>query len=477
MTNKLIGRHEECEVLRKCMTSDESEFIIVCGRRRIGKTFLVEQIFDGIFDFRFVGSHNLRTRQQLATFAKALKKYSGTKYEPFKNWIDAFDALEEYLESLKNKKRKVIFIDEMPWIDSKRSNFIAALEYFWNSWAAHRNDIVLIATGSATSWMTDKLIKNRGGLHNRIRYRLYLKPFNLNETELYLRNLGINWDRYQILQTYMVTGGVPYYIKMMDPQLSLSQNIDALCFTPNGPLRNEFDELYNAIFTGAESYVSVVKKLSENKSGLTRAEISDKTKLSGAFLTRVLTNLERCNFIDKFYAFGNHKTQTKYVLTDFYTLFYFKFIEKDKSKDENWWTHHLESRSIAAWMGLTFENVCRLHHQQIKKALGIAGMATEVTTWSCAPNNTENTAGAQVDMVIERADRIIHLCEIKFSQYKYNITKEYEDKIRERCSLFIAKTKTKKTVVNTFITTFGLGEGKHHSIVHSEVTMNELFSR
>jgi hypothetical protein len=477
MTNKLIGRQEECDVLRRCMASDESEFIIVCGRRRIGKTYLVEQFFDGQYDFRFVGGHNLRTRQQLSTFAKALKDYSGTKYEPFKNWIEAFDALEEYLESLDNKKRKVIFIDEMPWIDSKRSNFIAALEYFWNSWAARRGDIVLIATGSATSWMTDKLIKNRGGLHNRIRYRLYLKPFNLNETEQYLQSLGINWDRYQILQTYMLTGGVPYYIKMLDPGLSLAQNIDSLCFAQNGLMRYEFDELYNAIFTGAESYISIVKKLSENKSGLTRNEISNATKLSGAFLTRVLANLERCNFIDKFYAFGNRTSQTRYVLTDFFTLFYFKFLEKDKSKDENWWTHHLDSRSISAWMGLSFENICKQHHAQIKQALGIAGMATEITTWQCAADDDENTHGAQVDMVIERADRIIHLCEIKFSRDKYNITKEYEEKIRDRRSLFITKTKTKKTVVNTFITTFGLGEGKHHSIVHSEVTMDELFMK
>jgi AAA+ ATPase superfamily predicted ATPase len=476
MTNKLIARHEECEILRRCMSSDESEFVIVCGRRRIGKTFLVEQFFEGKYDFRFVGGHNLRTRSQLNTFAKALKEYSGLKFPPFKDWIEAFDALEEYLGSLPKDKRKVIFIDEMPWIDSRRSNFISALEYFWNGWAAQRGDIVLVATGSATSWMTDKLIKNRGGLHNRIRYRIYLKPFNLKETEEYLISLGINWDRYQILQAYMLSGGVPYYLKMLNPELSLAQNIDQLCFSDTGQLRYEFDELYNAIFVEAESYIDIVKKLSENKSGLTRSEICERTNLSGSFLSRILTNLERCNFIDKFYPFGSKKTPVIYRLTDFYTLFYFKFIEHDKSKDDNWWTHHLTSAGVLSWMGFTFENICLLHHKQIKNALGISGMATEISTWRSKADEENNLPGAQIDLIIERADRIIHLCEIKFSKDKYVISKEYEDKVRDRSTLFKLKTKTTKSLVNTFITTFGVANGKHHSIVDNEITMDNLFT-
>jgi hypothetical protein len=458
------------------MESDESEFVIVCGRRRIGKTFLVEQFFNEHYDFSFVGGHNFKTRNQLNAFAKALKKYAGQDYAPFKNWDEAFDELEKYLDSLPQDQRKVIFIDEMPWIDSRRSDFLSTLEYFWNSWASRRGDIVLVATGSATSWMTDKLIKNRGGLHNRIRHRIYLKPFNLKETEEYLVSRGIRWDRYQILQTYMLTGGVPYYLKMLDEKLSLAQNIDVLCFAETGQLRYEFDELYNAIFTGAESYVNVARLLSENKAGLTRAEISERSQLSGAFLTRVLTNLERCDFVDKFYPFGNKKSEAIYHLTDFYTLFYFHFLENNRSMDDSWWTHHLDSRGISSWMGLTFETICLLHHKQIKAALGISGMATEVSTWRCLPDKVNNTPGAQVDLIIERADRIVHLCEIKFCQEKYNITKEYEEKLRERRGLFISRTKTKKAVVHTFITTFGLGEGKHHSLVHSEVTMDDLFA-
>ena len=476
MPYNLVAREKECQILQQSLDSKESEFVIICGRRRIGKTFLVEQFFNRKYDFKFVGGHNMRTRDQINSFAKALKKYSGKKQTSLKNWFEAFNALEEYLESLPNDRKKIIFIDEMPWMDSTRSDFISALENFWNGWASGESNVLLVATGSATSWMTDKLLKNRGGLYNRIRQRIYLKPFTLKETEEYLKSLDFDWDRYQILQSYMLTGGVPFYIKMLNPKLSLAQNIDNLCFNDYGMLRMEFDELYNSIFTGADSYIEVVRALSKNKSGLTRKEIIERTKLSGVFLTRILTNLERCNFIEKTNLFGNRKTEAIYKLVDFYTLFYFKFIENDLSKDEKWWTHHLDSGSIYGWMGLTFEMVCMLHQSQIKKALGISGMATTVSTWRCKPDSEKGTIGTQIDMIIERADRIIHLCEMKFSEGGFNITSEYETKLRNRRDIFREKTKTKKSIVHTFVTTYGVGEGKHHSIVHSEVTMDDLFN-
>lgn len=477
MTDKLIARDKECQLLQQSLQSDESEFVIICGRRRIGKTFLVEQFFERKYDFKFVGGHNMKTRDQLSNFAKALRKYSGKRHESFKTWFEAFDALEEYLESLPNERKKIVFIDEMPWMDSSRSDFISALENFWNGWANGESDILLVATGSATSWMTDKLLKNRGGLYNRIRQRIYLKPFTLKETEEYLKSQSFDWDRYQILQSYMLTGGVPFYLKMLNPKLSFAQNLDTLCFSDNGILRIEFDELYNSIFSRADSYIDIVRTLAKNKSGLNRQEISEKTNLSGAFLTKILTNLERCNFIEKTNVFGIRKRETIYKLVDFYTLFYFKFIEDNVSKDEQWWTHNLDSRSIYAWMGLSFELVCMLHHQQIKKALGISGMGTIVTTWRYKPKTDESgERGTQIDMIIERADRIVHLCEMKFSEGKFNITSDYETTLRKRRDIFKEKTKTKKSIVHTFVTTYGVGEGKHHSIVHSEVTMDDLFN-
>lgn len=476
MIKNLIGRQKECEVFEQCMNSNKSEFVIVCGRRRIGKTYLIDQYFGGCFDFKFVGGHNLRTREQLRSFAKALKKFSKTDQADFKDWTEAFDALESYLENLPKDKRKVIFIDEMPWMDTSHSNFVSALENFWNGWANAQYNIVLVATGSATSWMTDKLIKNRGGLHNRVTRRIYLSRFTLKETEEYLKARDSNWDRYEILQCYMLTGGVPFYLDMIDTRETMARNIDALCFSEDGALRDEFDELYNAVFTNADAYIGMVKLLASHKNGLTKTEIRTLLKtMNGLVLNRVLDNLEKCGFIGQRAVFGK-KTETVYRLVDFYTLFYFKFIENNKALDANWWTHHLNTPNINAWQGLTFETICMEHHEQIKRALGISGMATEVSTWRCAADEATGTPGAQIDMIISRADRYIHLCEMKFSQKPYNITADYEKKLRDRMAIFDLRTKNRKPLVHTFVTTFGLGEGKHHSIVHSEVTMDDLFN-
>lgn len=363
----------------------------------------------------------------------------------------------------------------MPWIDTNRSTFVEALENFWNGWANRRYDIVLIASGSATSWMADNLIENQGGLHNRITRRIYLEPFTLGETEEYFKSQDFYWTRYDILQCYMLTGGVPYYLNLLNPKLSVAQNIDALCFDENGPMRKEFNELYPALFCHVENYINIVTLLYQHKSGMTRKEIARNTKINGTVLNTVLENLEQCDFIDKMEIFGRESNMV-YRLVDFYTLFYFKFIADKHKLDEQWWSHHLDDAGIRSWQGLCFELICMRHHRQIKKALGISGMATSVYTWRCSPDEKENLPGAQIDMIIERADRLIHLCEMKFSQKAYNISADYEKKLRDRMWLFDLKTKNRKPLVHTFVTTFGLGEGKHHSIVHSEVTMDDLFN-
>lgn len=470
----LIGRHKECETLRECLTSSRSEFVIVCGRRRIGKTFLVDQFFEGNYDFSFVGKHKTKTQIQLNYFSKELQRRTGQELRKFADWYEAFDALEDYLMGLPADRKKVVFIDEMPWIDTQRSTFVSALENFWNGWANRRYDIVLIASGSATSWMADKLIENQGGLHNRITRRMYLEPFTLAETEEYFRSFDSPMTRFDILQCYMFTGGVPFYLSLMNPKLSVAQNIDMLYFDKNAPLRKEYSELYNALFTHADSYIKIVELLNSHKEGLTRKEIAKASNMNGIFLNTLLSNLEQCDFIDKYEMFGKKNTLV-YKLVDFYTLFYLKFIENRNNKDEEWWSHNLDSPSVRSWLGLTFELVCMRHHKQIKKALGISGVATSVSTWKCPPDPEAGTQGAQIDLLIERADKVVHLCEIKFSEQQYNITSDYEMRLRNRMGIFRLRTGTRKALVHTFITTFGVGEGKHRSIVHSEVTMDDLF--
>jgi len=298
------------------------------------------------------------------------------------------------------------------WL-TQRSNFVSALENFWNGWCNRRTDIVLIATGSATSWMADKIEGNQGGLHARITCNLHLSPFNLHETEEYLRQRNCQWDRYQILQCYMIFGGVPFYLSLLNTADSLAQNIDRL--------------------------------LSENKSGMTREDIVKATGLEGAFLSKILKNLERCDFITRLSQYGSKVRNNIFRLTDFYTLFYYKFIESNNTKDDRWWSNNMDSRSVSAWMGLSFELVCLSHHKQIKGALGIAGVGTSISTWRSKADREKGIPGFQIDMIIERADRIIHLCEMKFSTDQYGITDSYEMKLRERMGLFRMATKNKKS--------------------------------
>ena len=473
---KIIGRERELYDLQRILDSDKSEFVVVYGRRRVGKTFLVDYFFNRTYDFSFTGGHNLSMRRQLANFAKAMKQYAHLPKRPkYEDWFDAFDALEEYLDTIDDERRKVVFIDEMPWIDTRDSEFVMALENFWNGWAARRDDIIFVASGSATSWMVDNLLDNPGGLHGRIETRIYLHPFTLNETEAFLRSRHIAWDHYQILQTYMALGGIPYYLNLLDRRESLIQNIDRLYFTDRGALRVEFDELYNATFSNANSYINIVFALADHREGLTRQQIVSLTHIEGGVLTKMLCNLERCDFIHGYQHFGHKTKDVIYRLIDFYTLFYFRFILNDKSEDEHWWSNHMSSPSISNWHGHTFELLSLVHLRQIKQALGIAAIGTDTAAWRLSTDKAQGGKGAQIDLIISRADRIIHLCEMKFSTRPYHLTTEESDLLREREGIFQAVTKTTHTLVHTYVTTFGVANPESWSILHSQVTMEDLF--
>lgn len=472
--NRIIARHNEIALLERKYRSRKSEFIVVYGRRRIGKTFLVNQLFADRFTFSFVGSRNQKSEIQLQRFAEQLKAYSGSTYAPsLATWEEAFSELRILIESKPPKERKVIFFDEMPWIDTPQSAFVEALEYFWNAWAAQRDDIMFIACGSATSWMVNKLVKNAGGLHNRITEQVYLRPFRLGECEEYLHENGCMWDRYTILQCYMAMGGVPYYLSLLNPEQSLAQNIDRLFFAKNAPMREEFDELFNALFSQADKYISVVNSLAGSREGLLRSEVMERTKMSGGSLSKIMENLERCDFIEKYSRYKSSVRNTLYRISDPYTLFYFKFLQSNNSKDEHWWTNNMLSHSVEAWQGFSFETICLSHLDQIKSKLGIGGIATTASSWR--KMGVEKDKGTQIDLVIDRADRVINLCEMKFSSSPYSITKEYEQTLRNRMALFKAETKTTKSLATTLVTTFGVIHGVHSGIVQSEVLMDDLF--
>lgn len=470
----LVGRKEELETLHQAMVADESKFVAVYGRRRVGKTFLVREAFDNTFAFYHTGLANEPNRIQLAEFNRSLVVYGKKSKSKLSNWYDAFDELGQLLDK-STMVKKVVFIDELPWMDSPRSSFLSALEHFWNGWASARKGILLIVCGSATSWIINKVIKNHGGLHNRVSVRIHLKPFCLSECELYAKEMGLRFNRRQILEAYMVMGGIPFYWSQMKMNLSFAQNINLLFFSEDGALRHEFDDLYDSLFKQPKPYLAIVNALSTKKVGMTRTEILQFTKLTdNGKLTEYLENLEYCGFIRKYNCIGMKSKNALFQLMDNYTLFYYKFVRDSYINDSQYWTKVLGKPEYNTWCGLAFERVCLLHVEQIKAKLGIQGVITSVYSWSVV--GTKELPGAQIDLLIDRSDDVINLCEIKYSKAQYQITSAVEANIQNKRERFIQETGTSKAVHLTLITTMGLVDNSYAWDVQSVVTMDDLFA-
>ncbi len=467
----LIGRRLESEQLRSFAQSQKSQFVAVYGRRRVGKTFLIRQTFASQFAFQSTGLANATMSQQLAQFHAALMRFatqSSWEPPPPQSWFEAFQQLAELVEALPTDQKKVIFLDELPWLDTQHSGFLSSLEHFWNSWASARDDILLIVCGSAAAWMINKLINNRGGLHNRITGYIKLEPFNLGETEKFLESKNVALDHYQIVLLYMVFGGIPYYLDLIHPGLSATQNINRLCFTRNAPFRREYDNLYSSLFRKHHRHVAVVEALAGKGKGLTRKEIIQRSRLSdGGGLTRILHELEESGFIRRYRGYGKIERESLYQLTDNYSLFYLRFIRNVGKDDEQFWTNAVESPQFRTWAGYSFEMVCLQHIPQIKKALGISGVQTSVSSWQ--------SSKAQIDLLIDRKDQVINLCEMKFNVGRFTIDKKYAENLRNKVSAFRQASGTRKAIFLTMITTYGLATSRYSGQVQNTLTMEDLF--
>ncbi|GHT20223.1 hypothetical protein AGMMS4957_06460 [Bacteroidia bacterium] len=468
----MIGRKHERGQLTGFVEAEKSEFIVIFGRRRVGKTYLVREFFNDKFAFYHTGMANSNADTQLQNFNASLNRYGSMRYPIVDNWFDAFEQLIHLLSQKKTKSKKVVFLDEIPWMDTPRSGFIAALEHFWNGWASAQKDMLLIVCGSATSWMTDEILKNHRGLHNRVTQQIHLQPFTLAECEEYFAHRGMELSRAEIVENYMIFGGIPYYLSLMKKELSVTQNIDNLCFSTNAPLKNEFDNLYASLFRNYENYVKIVEALSTKTKGLTREEIIESTKLAnGGSFTRTLNDLELCGFIRKYRGFDKKQRESLFQLSDFYTLFYFNFLKNNLFDDFHYWTNAIENARRRAWSGYAFEQVCLAHLPQIKQKLGIAGVLTKTASWRS--NNKENAA--QIDLLVERNDRVINLCEIKYAVDEFVIDKQYDEILRKKRASFREETKTRKTIHITMITTNGVRHNQYWGNIQSEVTMDDLF--
>ena len=484
MKNLIVAREKEQKVFEQLLNEPTAQFLAVYGRRRVGKTFLIREYFEDNFAFMHTAvspmelkdkDRQLLYRIQLDEFAASLKKYGERNDTPIKSWFDALHRLEALLDAKKSKKKMVVFIDELPWLDTPRAGFLSAFEHFWNSWGAGKHNLLLIVCGSATTWMLDNLINSKGGLYGRTTREMHIHPFTLAETEKYFNCRGITMDRYDITQTYMMLGGVAYYMSYFQPGKSLAQNIDGLFFEENGFLQAEYDRLFTSLFANNETYRKIVELLARNRYGLNRETISKETKIKiGGTLSKMLKALVKSDLVTTYHNFGESKRNLYYKLTDMFCLFYLGFVRKNPTNNRTYWSDNQNAPKLNTWKGLAFEDICFVHQQQIRKALGINGIQAEIYPWHATSNG--NAPGAQIDMLIDRADRVVNLCEMKFLQNDFAIDKNYDAKLRNKLSALAEHIGRKKNPQLTLVTTYGLKKNMYSNRIQRVVVLDDLFA-
>lgn len=471
---KIIGRKREKDNLMQCLMSKRPEFVAVYGRRRVGKTYLVREYFNKQFSFYATGLTDEKMRGQLRGFQASLNEYGDEDKSIPKDWFEAFTRLRKLLESDKvyrepvNNKR-VIFLDELPWMDTAKSDFKSALDYFWNSWASAQEDLVLIACGSATSWIITNLLTDKKGFHNRVTRRIHLAPFSLAECEKLFEFNDIVMPRNQMIESYMVFGGIPHYLNLLDQRLSLAQNINELCFKEYGYLHNEYYNLFHSLYDKPEKHMAILEALARNKDGMTRAELSKEKEIGGgSILTKDLRELEECGFIRKFINFSKGENESFYQLIDPFTLFSIRFIQNKKFDS---WNEYINSPGYNSWRGNSFEIVCLNHIDQIKTSLGISGIETNEFAW----RSTKAEKGAQIDLIISRKDGVINLCEMKYTNEEYSLDADEYEKIQNRMVQFQKETGAKEAIHITLICGNGYKKSKYSGIVQNLILGDDLF--
>ncbi len=472
---KMIGRKEEIIRIKALLGSNKSEFLAVTGRRRVGKTFLIDTLLKEHYCFSMTGIQKGNTSTQLTNFAIKLSEYDGS-YNPEtpRNWQMAFLQLKAYLKNLDITKKQIIFIDELPWVYTARSGFIQLLAHFWNDYLSKESHFVLVICGSATSWITKKIINDPGGLHNRVTEKIHLHPFTLSETNAFLISKGLRMTPQELTKIYMTLGGIPFYLDGLKKGETFASAIERLCFMPNGLLRNEYQNLYQALFSNADLHQAIVAVLAKHHNGITRQQVLKELKINntGSF-QRALEELLLSDFIMEHNAYGKKKKGLLYRVSDEYSVFYHRFIKPNQKYTPGIWQQLAQSQSYKIWSGFAFETLCLKHVQKIKSALGISAVYTEISALKIKEH--KGNAGFQIDLIIDRKDDAINLCEIKFYSTVFSIQKDYYQKLLERRQRFIEYTNTRKQVFLTFITNHGIKKNAYaNEIVEAEIVLDDL---
>ena len=476
----ISGRWREQERLQQILVSLRPEFLAIYGRRRVGKTFLVRRFFAGkarLFEVsgRFGGS----MADNLQVFADAMADafHGGAKLAVPSSWHEAFRNLEHEIDRRKSKQKWVVFFDELPWLATHKSGCLEELEHFWNSWCTKRPNIIVVVCGSAASWMLRHIVHGHGGLHNRLTATMRLLPFSLAEAHDLLENRGVRLTRHQMVELYMVLGGVPHYLDKVPRGQSVAQIIDALCFDPDGALAGEFEHLFASLFSDDESYRRVVRELARTRRGVSRDELLRELGVSsGGGFHRVLVNLEEAGFIQTVIPFGRTRRDRFYRLIDEFSLFHLQWLEGRRRGKRGDWTSIRGTAKWNTWAGLAFEALCQNHIGAIERALGISGVRTEASSWQHRARNREDN-GAQIDLLIDRADDVISVCELKHTVTPFAITKRYAEELRRKLAVFQHETRTRKNLQLVLVATAGvLANAYSRDLVDREVGLDAFWS-
>lgn len=483
----LLGRQKEIKHFENLLTSSAAEFIAVYGRRRVGKTYLIHEYFKnkGIY-VELTGRKGASKSLQLKNFAQIYADVfnQGVKHFLPTTWDEAFYQLHEKIEqqtlagAFADPSQKIIlFFDELPWLAAPKSGFLEALDLCWNRYLSRNPHVILIVCGSAAEWMIKKIIANKAGLHNRLtRPPIQLMPFTLSETEAYFKARRIVLERKQIVDIYMALGGVAYYLNLVPAGKSSPEILQQLFFMHNAPLRAEFYHLFASLFQHSEKHVAIIKVLAATKQGLTHSELMNNVDglSSGGGSAAILEELENCGFILKMPEYGKKKKEARYRLIDAFSLFFLRWVEGVGDVGESYWPRKMGSAAYFAWAGYAFENLCFQHYPDIIKALELSVMAEAKSGWFLKGNQDED--GAQIDLIIDRADKCMNLCEIKFYDDEFVIDKAYAATLRRKKTLFREKSKTRKTLFTTMISTYGVKKNSlYFECVDQQLTMDVFF--
>lgn len=472
----MIGRATQIRLMQDALKLKKSSFIAITGRRRVGKTFIVRDVYASHFCYAVTGIQNGNMRMQLANFVQKINEYQSKDDKPLidvKNWQEAFQMLKNHLKTLPRNKKQVIFIDELPWIATAKSGFIQLLAHLWNDYLVHEKHFILVVCGSATSWITNKIMNDRGGFHNRVTIPIHLKPFTLAESKQFFQSKNIAFTDTGIAEIYMMLGGLPYYLEQIKKRESPSKAIERLCFEPNGILKYEYQNLYKALFENWEQHEAVVQALALSQKGLSRKEILKKTKISaGGNFNRTMNDLLITDFVTFYHPFGNKKRESIYKLSDEFSVFYHRFMKENAKKDAVVWQSIAQSQKYKIWKGLAFESLCLKHIEEIKNALGIRNLYSENSSYFRSTNSKD---GFQIDLIIDRKDVAINLCECKFYESNFEITKKYAQELKLRKVAFREETQTRKMLLITLITNEELLENQYSKeVIDRNVNLSEL---